>query len=319
MDPQASLPITPEAHAAGPAGPRRPRGSRLLLAAASAWCRFEALAARQADNHQHPVFTRVLDSAQRVSGAALATALSVDEKSWLTVKIYDDPPALRADGNDLFEIESALFVQRLPRPPSRILVGACGTGRETVALTTQGYSVEAFDPAQECVTESCRRLAGRAGVRRLSYEQLSAIVLDGGNDDALRHARFDAVVLGCGSLSHVLDDREQRRLMQALHALCPTGPIIASFLWSEQPSAGPPTGRAARLGGRVGRAIARLRGIPPGDTRHMTYRARRGFAYTFTRRELEDLCLAADRRVIWERHAARPSLYATFLPIGASA
>ncbi|HEU5296839.1 MAG TPA: class I SAM-dependent methyltransferase [Burkholderiaceae bacterium] len=319
MDPQASLLRTSEAPAAGSAGARRPRGSRLLLGAAGAWCRFEALLAQQADVRRRAFFTRVLDSVQRVSGAAMGAALNVDEKSELTVMLYDDRPALKADGSDLFEIESALFAKRLPPPPSRILVGACGTGREAVALAAQGYSVDAFDPAPECVAESGRRLAGRGRVERLSYEQLSASVIDGAGGDGWRHIRFDAVVLGCGSLSHVLDEREQRRLMRALHALCPTGPVIASFLWLEAPSAGPPAGRAARLGNRIGRTIARLRGMSPCDSRRLSYRARRGFAYTFSQRELEDLALAVGRRVCWERYAARPSPYATFLPIAASA
>lgn len=289
-----------------------------MLAAASTWCRVEAFAAQRAQRRQHPWLTRALDSVQRVSGAALGTALNVDEKSRLTVEIYDEDPALKADGNDLFEIESTLFARRLPPPPAHILVGACGSGREAVALAAQGYGVNAFDPACECVAESCRRLGDRARVRAMSYEQLSALVLDGAGDDPWRGTRFDAVLLGCGSLSHVLDEREQRRLLRSLHALCPTGPIVASFLWVEERTSGPPAGCAARLGHRIGRSLARLRGMPPADDGRLSYRARRGFAYTFTRREFEELALCVDRQVAWERHAGRPSLYATLLPIGTS-
>jgi SAM-dependent methyltransferase len=317
MDPQdSSLLREPDAQSAVAARQRRPRGSGFILAAATAWCRLEAIASLQADLREHPFLTRTLDSVQRLSGAALAASLDTDEKSRLTVKLYDFYPAQKAAGNDLFEVESAVFARRLPRPPSRILVGACGTGREAVALAAQGYRVEAFDPADDCVAESRRRLAGRALVRRWSYEQLSAIVLDEARSNGLAHDRFDAVVLGCGSLSHVLEEREHRRLMQALHALCPSGPIIASFLSVERPSADPPVGRASRLGTRIGGTIAHMRGMLPGDSQRLTYRARRGFAYTFTKREVEDLALDVNRRVIWERHAARPSLYATFLPPG---
>jgi SAM-dependent methyltransferase len=286
-----------------------------MLAAAGAWCRFEAYASQQAEMRGRPLLTRLLDSAQRVSGAAFATSLDLGEKSRLTVRIYDCAPPHEAAGNDLFDIESTLFARRLPRPPARVLVGACGTGREAVALQARGYRVEAFDPAEHCVAESTRRLAGRVPVRRLSYEQLSDIVLDGiDDDDGLRERRYDAVVLGCGSLSHVLDDREHRRLMQALHALCPSGPILASFLWVEDAAADPPQGRAVRLGNRIGRTIARLRRMAPCNNRRLSYRARRGFAYTFTRSEAEDLARGVGRRVAWER----PSLYATFLPIEAS-
>jgi len=317
MDPQASLLSVPDAPHAGSDPPRSPRGSRLILAAARAWCRLEAFASRCADDRRHPVFARLFDSAQRASGAMLASALSTDEKSRLTVRIYDGDPAQKTAGNELFDIESALFARRLPPPPSRVLVGACGTGREAVALLAQGHGVEAFDPAADGVAESRRRLAGRARVHRLSYEQLNAIVLDGTGGDGLHRDRFDAVVLGCGSLSHVLEEREQRRLMQALQALCPSGPIIASFLWINEPVADPPAGRAVRLGHRVGSTIARLRGLPHGEGPRLSYRARRGFACTFTKREIEDLARAVGRRVAWEQHAGRPTHYATFLPNGA--
>jgi SAM-dependent methyltransferase len=313
MDPQASLLSARDVHRVRSDVAQRPRGSRWILAAAAAWCRLEARAAHQADKRPHALLVRVIDSVQHLTGALWGTALSVEEKAWLTVRIYDDCPAFRAPGNELFAIESDVFKRRLPQAPSRILVGACGTGREAVALAAQGYRVDAFDPAEDCVAESGRRLGGQARVRRLSYEQLSEIVLDGAAIDPFGSNSFDAVVLGCGSLSHVLDEREQRRLMQALHALCPSGPIIASFLWIDD-AAVPPIGRAMRLGGRIGRAIARLRGLTARDGGRLNYRARRGFAYTFTKHELEELALGIHRRVAWEPHAGRPSLYATFLP-----
>jgi SAM-dependent methyltransferase len=287
-----------------------------MLGAARAWCRLEALAAHWADRHPQAFWVHTVDSVQRLSGALWGHALSTEEKAWLTVRIYDDGRALKASGNELFAIESALFSRRLPPPPARILVGACGTGREAVALAAQGYRVDAFDPAEDCVAESSQRLAGRARVHRLSYEELSAIVLDGMANDPLGGRSFDAVVLGCGSLSHVLDPPEQCRLLQALNARCPSGPIIASFLWAEDQAA-PPIGRAARWGSGIGRSIARLRKLSAGYS-GLSYRARRGFAYTFTQRELEDLARDAQRCVVWEPHAGRPSLYATLLPVSAS-
>lgn len=318
MDPQTSLLSARNLDRARSAADLRSRGSRWILAVAAAWCRLEAFAANLAETRSHPLVMRVVDSVQRVSGGIWSTALDVKEKTWLTVRIYDDCPAFRASGNELFEVETDLFASRLPRPPARILVGACGTGREAIALAARGYDVEAFDPAEDCVIESGRRLSDRGLVRRLSYEQLSAIVLDGATADPFRDTRFDAVVLGCGSLSHVLDQCEQQRLMRALQSLCPSGPIIGSFLWVTECTR-PPIGKAAHLGIRIGRAIGRMRGLPPGDLQRLSYRARRGFAYTFTQREFEELALNVQRHVAWERHGARPSLYVTLLPIEASA
>jgi hypothetical protein len=107
--------------------------------------------------------------------------------------------------------------------------------------------------------------------------------------------------------------------MQALHVLCPAGPIIASALWVDAPADGSRAGRAARLGLRIGRGLAWLRGMPPADSTHLTYRARRGYAYTYCRAELESLAGGIGRRVAWEAHAGRPTPYFTLVAGEASA
>src|SRR5262249_26439217 len=138
-------------------------------------------------------------SAQRVFGGICSEALTLDEKSRLTVRIYDSHPAYFGVGNDLYAWEEPWFRRRLPASPAQVLVGACGTGREALALLARGYRVDALEPAPEFVDESRRRLGGRGRVYKLSYEQLSATVLEGADaPEGVPDVGYDAVVLGSG-------------------------------------------------------------------------------------------------------------------------
>jgi hypothetical protein len=130
-----------------------------------------------------------------------------------------------------------------------------------------------------------------------------------------RGARYDAVILGSGSMTHVLDPHEQERVLRSMCRLCPHGPILASF-FCEPEEAPVRTGRATRLGRSIGRALARLRSMPPSHSDRLSYRAHSGFAYTFTPRELEQLASAIGRPLAWENDddQLRPFHYATFLP-----
>ncbi len=254
-------------------------------------------------------------SAQRVFAGLCAEALTVDEKSALTVRIYDSFPDYRSVGDTLYVWEEPWFASRLPPPPARVLVGACGTGREAIALAERGYRVDAVEPAPEFVVESRRRLGTRGQVFRASYEQLSALVLDEADGgQPLQRARYDAVILGSGSLTHVLDPREQQRILNAVSVLCPQGPILASFFCENDDAGPPPTGRAMRLGRRIGRLVGRARRLRDAPSDRLSYRAHSGFAYTYTPREIERLAHGAGREVAWEQGDMRPFHYATFLP-----
>ena len=293
-----------------------PRRTGPTLAFAFLLCRTQ-LMAYHALEKTHGFLSRMVDSGQRVAGAMFSECLSVEEKSRLTVRIYDFYPGYMAVGDRLHRWEEAWFERHMPKPPARILVGACGTGREAIALCERGYRVDALEPAAEFVVESRRRLGGRASVTQLSYEQLTAAVLGGVQAPGapLHACRYDAVLLGCGSLTHVLDRTEQRRLMQALNVLCPSGPILASFFCKDDAAYEQPrNGRAIKIGRRFGRGIARLRRVELGDSNRLSYRPRSGFAYTFTTHEIEELGYGARRRVAWEPSETHPSQHATFLP-----
>lgn len=270
----------------------------------------------RANQTTHEFVLRRSESVQRLFGGICSEALTVEEKSRLTVRIYDSHPAYFDVGNSLHAWEEPWFGRRLPAAPAHVLVGACGTGREAVALAERGYRIAALEPAPEFVAESQRRLGTRGAVTRMSYEELSALVLDGQRERYdVAAGQYDAVILGSGSLTHVLDPHEQERLLRALSHLCPHGPILASFFCDPEESP-PRPGAAARAGRRIGRLLARLRRSAPAHSDRLSYRAHSGFAYTFTPREIEALAQTIGRRLVWENEGPRmrPFHYATFLP-----
>lgn len=210
------------------------------------------------------------------------TAFDRREQSDLTIAIYDDRNQ-HADGVPAWE--AAWWEEALPPPPAWILVGAAGLGREAAALRARGYDVDAFEPAP-CALPALAGAVSPGLALTGSYQDL--IRAQAGEPSALaplvkRH--YDAVLLGWGSLSHVLEPAERRALFEACAALCPTGPILASFL--SRDDAGPRGGRARRLGVRLGSAIARAPGSEVSDTRQEWFLPHAGVLHGFDREELE--------------------------------
>jgi hypothetical protein len=232
----------------------------------------------------------------------LSQALTPSEKSDLGIRIYDASPANRSLA--MMPWEEAWLARRLPAPPARILVGACGAGRELQALASRGYTVDAFEPAPSLARDARARLGDRARVFVFRYEELSAALLDGrdGPAAALAGERYDAVLLGWGSLTHVLDESERLRLFRVIDRLCPRGPLLASF-WCDQPvtTVTPALDRAQRVGAAAGRVVARMRNLCTAPSPREIFALHSGFAYRYTRSELEALAASVARTMIWER------------------
>ena len=60
-------------------------------------------------------------------------------------------PGSEAFRSGLFDWEEDAVRRYFPAPPSRVLVGGAGGGREPFALADKGYVVVAFDPAEPLV------------------------------------------------------------------------------------------------------------------------------------------------------------------------
>jgi hypothetical protein len=252
------------------------------------------------------VARRVLEGMRRGLGALLAESLSPGELRALSVRLYGVSLSAAGPHDRLFDWEVPWFQTRLPPPPARLFVGGAGAGREVLALAPRGYEIDALEPAAVLVprlAESGARLAVCA-----SYEELADAVGGGGGEAAVIAGRtYDAVLLGWGSLTHVMRAEDRVRVLVACTKLT-RGPILASF-WMKDHGMQSIDGRAVAIGRRAGRALARLRGAAPAAAAGEPF----AFGHAFERDEIEALGRAIGRRVAWDG-AAGEYPHATFLP-----
>lgn len=247
------------------------------------------------------------------SSGFFSALLTAEEKRSLASSIYARAGS-RGPLRPLSGWERAWFAQRLPAPPARVLVGGAGTGAEVRFLLDQGYRVDALEPTP-LVAKRCGDLIGSRGiVAAASYEQLAEAVLDGSETPAsiIADLRYDAILLGWGSLSHVLAATERERLLRACHALARSGPILASCLVGDVASRG---GRGGLAAISLGRRMAGLLGrVSDDDPAAQAFLPWAGFCHVFIREEIEHLSGHAGRRLIWEQASEPAYPHMTFLP-----
>lgn len=159
-----------------------------------------------------------------------------EDRAGLTASLYAEQATYLPGGHrfksGLFPWERRAFDSPLFPRSGRILIGAAGAGRELVALEERGFSVVAFDPCAR-FADAARDIAdpARSTVIHASYADLVAAAEGRGGPlaSAVAGPRFDAVVLGWGSLSHVLPSTERTALLRAVHALAPNAVVLTSF------------------------------------------------------------------------------------------
>ncbi len=182
-----------------------------------------------------------------------------EDRAGLTAAVYAEQQTYLPGGHrfqsGLFPWErKALDSPLFPRS-GRVLVGAAGAGRELVALQERGFSVVAFDPCAP-FADAARGVAdpAKSTVIHASYADLVAAAEGrcGPLAAAIAGPPFDAVVLGWGSLSHVLPSSERTSLLRAVHTLAPAAPVLTSFA-IEVDSSAPPESK-----GRVRDALRRV-------------------------------------------------------------
>jgi hypothetical protein len=184
-----------------------------------------------------------------------------EDRAGLTAAVYAEQQTYFPGGHrfqsGLFPWEQKAFDSPLFPRSGRVLVGAAGAGRELVALVERGFTVVAFDPCAP-FADAARGVAdpAKATVIHASYADLVAAAEGRGGPlaEAIAGAPFDAVVLGWGSLSHVLPSSERTSLLRAVHTLAPNAPVLTSFA-IEVDSSAPPESK-----GRVRDALRRVFG-----------------------------------------------------------
>ena len=127
-----------------------------------------------------------------------------------------------------------------PPPPTRVLIGGSGGGREALKLAERGYEVIAFDPVRALVDGLPRADAGAGHVTACvgSYEALPLLHTLNGRAVSLEDWQpFGAGICGWASLAHVRTDAARVTALRAMAALV-DGPILLSvYAPSWQPSA----------------------------------------------------------------------------------
>jgi hypothetical protein len=233
---------------------RIPRWARALLAVDKVACRIASVREAMRDE-------------------LLLAFIPPEDRTALTAAIYAGQDTYLPTGH---RFQSGLFPweQRMIDAPSfprkgHILIGAAGAGRELMALLSRGYSVTAFDPCATFVESALPLVRDKpAEILCGSYEDLIGATegkqtrLSG----LLKKPAFDGVILGWGSLSHVLPAASRRALFRALRTVAPNGPVLASFVVRHD-TPGPPESKG-RVRNALRRAFAAV-GAPgisePGD------------------------------------------------------
>ena len=194
---------------------------------------------------------------------ALLAWIPLAERAALTAAIYAEqatylPGGHRFEGGLFTWEHEALASPTFPRS-GRVLLGAAGAGRELVALVARGYEVVAFDPCEPFATAAKSVApANRATSVHASYADLVDAVAGRGGPlaDVVTGKPFDAIILGWGSLSHVVPSSARIELFRTLRTLAPDAPVLGSFGVSSDPN-GPSTA-TGRVRSTLRRAFAAL-------------------------------------------------------------
>lgn len=169
-----------------------------------------------------------------------------EDRAGLTAAVYAEQATYLPGGHrfksGLFPWERRAFDLPIFPRSGRVLIGAAGAGRELVALEERGFSVVAFDPCAP-FADAARDVADplKSTVLHASYADLVAATEGRGGPlaSAIEGPPFDAVVLGWGSLSHVLPSTERTALLRAVRAIAPDAPVLTSFAIEGDSSAPP--------------------------------------------------------------------------------
>ena len=178
---------------------------------------------------------------------ALLAWVRPDDRAALTATVYADQKVYLPGGirfqSGLFEWERRARDSPLFPRSGRVLLGAAGGGRELSALLSRGFSVVAFEPCAPFADAGKELVIGSSSTFvQASYADLvRAVEGRGGPLELLcQGPRFDAIILGWGSFSHVMPSSERLALLRALRALGGAAPVLLSFALEPEPGSVPP-------------------------------------------------------------------------------
>jgi SAM-dependent methyltransferase len=235
------------------------------------------------------------------AGRFLSQVMRPEEREQLSLERYSASAWAPAAQRGLRAWESDWFKRELPHAPAHLLVAGCGTGREVLPLLKDGYQITAFDGAPGPLKVAQELCANRAVVAEGS---------GGGALAPLLGKKFDAIILGWGSLTHVAGVKERGRVLRACSALT-GGPLLTSFYSLEL---GEMKTHDTKWATRLGRTLGRnLRALDVGPS-VVEFSDWGGFAEYLTREELAQHGAALGRDVDWNEGGDIPFPFVTLRP-----
>jgi len=221
----------------------------------------------------------------------------------------------------LWEWEETAVREFFPPPPARLLVGGAGAGREAIALAERGYEVTAFEcapPLLRGMRDEAQRLGQSIEMYRGRYEDLFEEAPGAASSDpdeeipqlplAEALGEFHGVILGWGSMIHLYHPEDRRRLLQTCGTLCPSGPVLLSFVEAaNEARLNPGVGRSRRYPvwssgdsapnswwQNLRKRMRRRQGRSANDAFWVHY----GMGHLYTRQEIHDLAHEAGFSVV---------------------
>jgi len=165
-------------------------------------------------------------------------------------------------------------IDRFFRPSSRVLVAACGGGRELIAFHGLGFQADGFDCTPRLVDTS-RRFLQELGIP-------SDVMLCPPNDAPRQLTPHDGLIVGWTAYTQIPGRARRIAFLRKLHASVPPGaPILVSFWIREEGSAD--EGRAFQLA-KWFRSLRGGRAEPLELGDHVTDR---GYHHCFVKEEIE--------------------------------
>jgi hypothetical protein len=210
-----------------------------------------------------PWMERQLDRALKIARALPLLAYSAPVSD-LASSWYYRGRGLRPDEpkRELFPFEIRALERFFPKPPASLFIPGCGTGREALALLERGYEIEAVEPEASSAARARQVLPAEVAVH-------AERVQDWARRTTSR--RFDAIVTGWGMWSYIVEPAERRELLSVFRKAS-DGPVLVSFWRAEAAYVAGKGSGAVQNGGRIDRAVERLRAtigkpLPP----HLIY------------------------------------------------
>lgn len=196
---------------------------------------------------------RVLHAA--ISGLWLGV-LSEQQLTALDEHYYETDPTYRTDGwnaRGLWDWERETVTSAVP-PGGRVVVAACGGGREVLGLLRAGYDAVGFESHPVLSAFGQAFLAERGHPGRVRQAE---------RDRFPRIGPADAVLIGWGALSLIAPRERRTAFLRDAAGCAPDGPVIMSVFTRSR------IDRSLRLTAGLADPLRRLRrsnGVEVGDT-----------------------------------------------------